>query len=223
MKLVAIIGSPRGMQGNTGMLLDGLLQGARAAGAEVELFSMATHDVRPCCSCEGCHITGECPIPDDFNGIKAAIAQADGVVMATPNYIMSVSAQLKALLDRCSGPIHTQEFQGKYAAAIVTSGSGGSDEVEAYLLSALQVTGFTTVGSLGALGWQMANPQLREAHLAAAADLGRQLVAAIRTHQAFPEQEENRRAITERMRNLATMMKEHWPFEYAYWMAQESV
>lgn len=217
MKLVAILGSPHGAQGNTGMLLDGVLQGARAAGADVTLYSLSNLDVQPCRSCEGCHIVGDCPIADDFPTIKDAITEADGVILATPNYIMNVSAQLKALLDRCSGPIHTQEWEGKYAAAIVTSGSGGSDEIEAYLLRALRMLGFTTVGSAGALGWQLNKPELREKLQATAAELGKQLVEAIRAQKRFPEQDEERNAFMNRFQQLVTMQKDHWKYEYDYW------
>jgi multimeric flavodoxin WrbA len=219
MKLVAILGSPRGMQGNTGTLLDGVLQGARDAGAAVTIFSLAELDVQPCRGCEGCHITGVCPISDDFAPIKAAMEEADGLVLASPNYILSVTAQLKALLDRCSGPIHTQALAGKYAAAVVTSGNASADVAD-YMLHALRLMGFTTVGSVAALGWQMANPATRAPQLTAAAVLGAQLVEAIRTQQHFPAQDDERHAIMERFRQLVTLQKDYWRYEYAIWQAR---
>ncbi|OPZ87241.1 MAG: NAD(P)H dehydrogenase (quinone) [bacterium ADurb.Bin429] len=220
MRLVAIIGSPHGMKGNTAVLLDGVMRGARAAGAEVTLVSLAEYTVQPCNGCEACHITGVCPIRDDFTTIKDAMLAADGVVLASPNYIISVSAQVKALLDRCSGPIHTQAFEGKYAAAVVTSGGGNSEEVEAYMLRALRMMGFTSVGSAGALAWQLLREETRIPLLNAAEALGYALVEAIRAKQAFPDQDEEHRQIRERMQTLVTMRKDHWPFEYEYWMAK---
>lgn len=220
MKLVAIIGSPRGMAGNTGILLEALLAGAREAGAEVQVFSLANMDVKPCVSCEHCHITGDCPISDDFDMISTAIAAADGVLLGSPNYIISVTAQMKAFLDRCSKQIHTQEWVGKYAAAVVTSGSSHTDVVAGYLSQALRVLGFTTVGSVGALGWQVAMPDQREPHLANAAALGHALVNAIHTQQTFPEQAEERAMLWDRMQHMVMRMQEHWPYEYAYWMAR---
>jgi len=43
MELVAILGSPHGMKGNTGKLLAGLLDGAKSAGADVVTYSLSPH------------------------------------------------------------------------------------------------------------------------------------------------------------------------------------
>lgn len=218
MKLVAIMGSPHGMNGNTGMLLQRMLQGVRDAGAEVELISLSEKDVQPCRGCDACHITGECIIADDFADIRRAFEQADGLILASPNYIVSVTAQLKALLDRCSPLIHLQALEGKYAAAVVTSGGPGSDEVEGYLLRFLRSLGYATVGSVGAMGWQLQQDALRAASLQAAAALGARLVQAIAAHTPFPEQQQEREAMLTRMRQLVGMQKAHWPYEYRYWV-----
>ncbi len=152
MKVVAIIGSPHGMQGNTGTLLEGVLQGVRVAGAEVELFSLSEKDVQPCRGCDVCHISGDCVINDDFDEMRRTFEQAEGLILASPNYIVSVSAQLKALLDRCAPLLHLQSLEGKYGAAVVTSGGPGSADVEQYLLHFLRSLGYATVGSVGGLG-----------------------------------------------------------------------
>ncbi len=218
MKLIAILGSPHGMKGSTGTLLDGVLHGARAAGAEVEIFSLSELQVQPCRGCDVCHRKGDCIIDDDFTRIRQAFEQADGLILGSPNYIVSVSAQLKALLDRCSPLLHLQSISNKYAAAVVTSGGPGSEEVEQYLLRFLRSLGYATVGSVGALGWQMQVPGKKEPNLEKAAVLGKQLVEAISTRQSFPEQAAERQAMIERMKHLITSQKERWPYEYEYWV-----
>jgi len=223
MKLVAILGSPHGMQGNTGILLDGVLQAVRAEGAEVEVFSLDKLDVKPCLGCDACHISGECAIDDDFERIRGAFEAADGLILASPNYIVSVSAQLKALLDRCSPLLHLQSIAGKYAVAVETSGGPGGEEVQAYLLRFLRMLGYATVGSVGALGWQMSNEAMKAKPLAAADELGRRLVKAIAEKQEFLEQQAERQAMYERMKQLMTMTREHWPYEYAYWAANHGL
>ena len=221
MKLVAILGSPRGMWGNTGTVLEGVLQGARDAGAEVTTFLLGELNVEPCNGCEACHITGACPISDDVAPILQAMAEADGLVLASPNYVRNITAQMKALLDRCSGPIHLQSLTGKYAAAVVTAGGADDDGVDTYLLRAARLLGYTTVGSLSTPAWALARPETRDPLLAAAAALGTQLVEATRIQQRFPEQEEERQAIMTRMRQIVTMQKEHWTYEYDVWSGRE--
>ena len=133
MKLLAIMGSPHDMRGNTGRLLEEVLKGVEQNGAEVELVSLSQSKVLPCVSCDVCHQTGSCPIKDDFEGIKAKLLACDGFIFASPNYITSVTAQLKALFDRCTNIIHCVSLEGKYGAAVETSGGGGDDEVLSYM------------------------------------------------------------------------------------------
>jgi multimeric flavodoxin WrbA len=219
MKLVAILGSPHGMKGNTGQLLTGLLEGAKEAGAEVTAFSLSEKEVAPCRACDACHKTGKCSIQDDFPEILLAMLNADAIVLASPNYILSVSAQMKALLDRCCGALHLQIMEGKHAAAVVTSGGSGSEEVEAYMLRFLRTLGCWTVGSLGAEGRQLFDEDSRTKLQVSAASLGAKLVAAAESQQTFPEQRAERAAFHERMKQLVTFRREEWPYEYEYWKA----
>jgi len=220
MNLVAILGSPHGVKGNTGKVLDALVAAARGRGAEVTLFSLAELKVGPCRACDTCHRTGLCPTRDDFHSIRDATLAADGVVLASPNYIFSVSAQMKCLFDRWCGPLHLQAMEGKYGAAVVTSGGAESPEVEAYILRFLRAMGCWTVGSVGAEGWTLADAAMARPVLELAAGLGVRLVEAIEKKQTFPDQVAERRAFYERMKGLVLAMKDRWPFEYERWQAR---
>ena len=219
MKVVAVLGSPHGMEGNTGKVLNALLGAARGRGAQVSLFSLAELKVEPCRACDTCHKTGTCPIEDDFNAIKDAMLAADGVVLASPNYIFSVSGQMKCLFDRCCGPLHLQAMEGKYGAAVVTSGGKESAAVEAYIVHFLRALGCWTVGSVGAEAQALADPAAASPILAAAADLGTRLVGAIEKKESFPEQEPERRGFRELMKSLVASRKAEWVFEYERWRA----
>jgi multimeric flavodoxin WrbA len=152
MKVVAVLGSPHGMTGNTGRLLEPLLDAVRQRGAETQVFSLAELEVGPCRGCDVCHRTGSCHIKDDGDTIKAAMAGADGVVLASPNYVFSVSAQMKALFDRCCGAIHCRGLSGTYGAAVVTAGGGGSEGVISYIGQFLLATAAWMVGGVAAEG-----------------------------------------------------------------------
>ena len=219
MELVAILGSPHGMKGNTGKLLAGLLDGAKSAGADVVTYSLSDLEVAPCRGCDACHKTGKCSIDDDFHLLRQAMLDADAIVLASPNYIVSVTAQMKALFDRCCGPLHLQAFEGKYAAAVVTSGGSGSEQVAQYMLRFLRTLGCWTVGSVGAEGRQLLDETECAGAVASAAALGAQLVAAAESRQTFPEQQPERDAFFRRMKDLMIARREHWPYEYGYWKA----
>jgi len=220
MKLVAILGSPHGIKGTTGQMLEALVAGAKENGAEVETFVLARMEVQPCRACDVCHKTGECAIEDDFGRIKRAMLAAEGIVLASPNYIFSVTAQMKALLDRTCGPLHLQAFEGKYGAVVVSSGGDGSEEVERYMIRFLRSHNLWTAGSIGAAAWELGDPARRAQILQGAAKLGTRLVQAIANKETFADQMAERRAFHERMKQLVAMRKADWPYEYEYWQAR---
>jgi len=217
MKIVAIMGSPLGMKGNTGVLLDGVIAGCKSGGADVTLLELCRLNVGPCRGCGRCHVTGECAVRDDYAKVKRAMVEADGIVFASPNYITCVTAQMKALFDRCSSILHCQAFEGKYGIAVVTSGGPESKEVEEYILHFLRNLGCWTAGSIGAEARKIAAGKARDEAVAAAGELGKQLAEVIRDKKTYPEQAKARQVFFERMKMLVTMNKDQWPHEYGYW------
>jgi multimeric flavodoxin WrbA len=99
-RIVAIYGSPR-RKGNTGLLLDKAVQGAREAGAEVEEVILRDLKMSPCLEIYGCKKTGRCVIEDDFQRVQDQIQASKGVMLASPIFFYSVSAHTKMLIDRC--------------------------------------------------------------------------------------------------------------------------
>jgi multimeric flavodoxin WrbA len=99
MKIVALLGSPR-KGGNTDVLADALLRGARKEGAEVEKIALRDRKIAPCRACYGCKKSGKCVIEDDMAGVLKDLLEADVWVFATPVYWWGPSAQLKLALDR---------------------------------------------------------------------------------------------------------------------------
>ena len=107
--IVGINGSPR-RGGNSEILLDNALEGASSVGATVEKIFLNEMDFRPCQACGGCDESGICMLPDDMRRIYKNIERADAIVVASPIYFGSVTAQLKAMIDR---------FQGAWVAKYV--------------------------------------------------------------------------------------------------------
>lgn len=217
MNIVAVNGSPTGAQGSTGRLLAALIDGAREQGAAVTLFELASLEVRPCTSCRTCQREGVCSIGDDYPRIKAALMAADGFVLASPNYISSVSAQLKALLDRSFSMIHCQALRGKYSACVVAAGSPMYQKPVDYLTQVCASMGCWRVGCAATGGGALDDPGQAPDVLAEARSLGADLTAAIREKKRFPDQEEQLAETFEIMRWVVEERRDAWPYEYQYW------
>ncbi len=99
MKVLAILGSPR-REGNTEILLDALICGAKEQGGEVEKLVLCDYNISPCIECETCSSTGECAIADDMQEIYLKLLTADAIVIASPIFFYSVTAVTKAFIDR---------------------------------------------------------------------------------------------------------------------------
>ncbi|MBA2880128.1 multimeric flavodoxin WrbA [Desulfosalsimonas propionicica] len=99
-QIVAIYGSPR-RAGNTAALLAEAVAGARSRGARVEEIVLRDCRISPCLEIYGCKKSGECVIKDDFQAVRDAMLAADGLMLATPIFFYTVSAHVKALMDRC--------------------------------------------------------------------------------------------------------------------------
>lgn len=97
--VLIICGSPR-IGGNSDLLCDQFAKGALDAGNLVEKISLAGKKIGFCTACYTCEKTGACPQKDDAAAIIEKMLAADVIVLATPVYFYTMSAQLKALIDR---------------------------------------------------------------------------------------------------------------------------
>jgi multimeric flavodoxin WrbA len=217
MKIIAIVGSPHGARGNTAKLTRIVLKGAELEGAHPETIYLPGKTVLPCLGCDYCHKKGRCAQKDAFPEIQQKIQAADGVVLGSPNYIFSVSAQMKAFMDRCGSMVHCLGFHGKYGASVVTSGGGDEEPIADYLNHFLMLTGIQSVGSVWATMGLIFADTFPEDIARRALDLGQRLVQAWRNKEVFPEIQAKMTAFKERMRQLMEYRQEEWPYEYDYW------
>ncbi len=114
--IVGILGSPR-VGGNVDLLLDAALQGAAESGAKVVKLVLNDLNIRPCQDCGGCNETGRCVIRDDMDQVYEAIEAMDGMVLASPVYFGGVTAQTKAMIDRCQALWARKYLLGKPLSA----------------------------------------------------------------------------------------------------------
>jgi multimeric flavodoxin WrbA len=77
------------------------MEGAASQGAEVKTVVLNDLEITPCQHCDACLEAGECRIEDDMAMVYRELEKADRIVLASPVHFMGVTAQAKAMIDRC--------------------------------------------------------------------------------------------------------------------------
>jgi len=114
MKVVALLGSPR-RNGNTDIMAEEVLRGAREAGAETDIIAIDEYHVRPIG--EVCDKSSERDDPrsdDDFPSLLEKFLNSDIIVWATPVYWAGLSGQLKCFLDRMSSYFNREPYKTRF-------------------------------------------------------------------------------------------------------------
>lgn len=88
------------MESNSEVLLRGVLEGAAAAGASVELVRLRQLRFSYCLACGWCHETGECRLADGMQGLYQSVEACNLLVVASPIQFATVSALTKAFVER---------------------------------------------------------------------------------------------------------------------------
>ncbi|MEN6347129.1 MAG: flavodoxin family protein [Armatimonadia bacterium] len=136
MRVIGLNASPN-QDGLTATMLISALDGAREAGAEIELVHMKTLKLKACRQCDNgwgvCRSEGRCIIEDDFQALREKLRGADALIFSTPVYYGEASEVAKNFLDRlrrCENPAPGEKpLVGRYAIGIACAGGGGGGTV----------------------------------------------------------------------------------------------
>ena len=183
-KILVLLGSPR-RKGNSALLAERIVEGAKAEGAEAAFVSLDEMGLEPCRGRGACQKKGSrgCAIDDAMQELYPAMIAADAWVVASPVYWFTMSAQTKLWMDRCFAlPAYAADpFSGKRIA--IAMAYGGDDPFDSGCVNALrtfqdaygyagaEIVGFV-YGSAAAAGEIRKN----KAVMKAAEELGRALV-----------------------------------------------
>lgn len=99
LKVVGIVSSPRKKM-NTDTFVTKVLEGAQSIGAETEKIYLNDLEIKPCQACDRFPAPDYCFYRDGMEKIYDVLATADALVIGSPAYFGSFSAQLKLLIDR---------------------------------------------------------------------------------------------------------------------------
>ncbi|ABK13963.1 MULTISPECIES: flavodoxin family protein [Methanothrix] len=146
--VLGISGSPKSGR-NTEYLLQRALRVASERGYRTESVLCSRLRVGFCTDCGECSKGKPCPIDDDMVKIYELLQNADGIVVASPVYFGSVTAQLKAIFDRTL-PLRRQGFRlrDKAGCAIAVGGSrnGGQEKTIEAIHAWMHIHGMIVVG-----------------------------------------------------------------------------
>lgn len=168
-RILIIAGSPR-KGGNSDALCDQFMLGAKEAGNEVEKLYLSDKNMHYCIGCNACQTTHTCFQKDDMAEILEKMKHADVIVLATPVYFYSMSAQMKTMIDR-SVPIYLQ-LRNKEFYFIATAAEK-NEEIERTIdslrgftdcLPNAQVKGILYGGNAWNIGDVLALPVMKQAY-----------------------------------------------------------
>ena len=129
MIVVGICGSPRGQA--TEHVLKEALRQLEEKGFETRLWTIRGKEVGACAHCDYCLANKECVLQDDMQELYVLLTEAKGIILATPVYNGGVSAQIKAVMDRCRAAVAADKnfFKGKIGMGLAVGGdrAGGQE------------------------------------------------------------------------------------------------
>lgn len=126
-KVLILSGSPR-KGGNSDLLCDEFMRGAKERGNDAEKIRVAEKNIEYCRACYYCKRNGKCVVDDDMGEVLDKMLAADVIVLASPVYFYSISAQLKTVVDRTV--VKWLQFQNKefyYIVIAAEEGEGVTD------------------------------------------------------------------------------------------------
>jgi len=171
-KVIGISGSPR--KGNTEILVKEALKAAEEVGdVEIEFIPLRGKKINPCLACYQCVDRKVlCIQQDDMLPLYKKFVEADGIIIGTPVYMYTVTAQLKAFMDRLTTLMKARfypeaPFRGDFskkvggAIAVGYDRHGGVEHALATIIhffltmDIIVVSGYTPTSYIGAAAWTL--------------------------------------------------------------------
>lgn len=181
-KIVILNGSPR-LHGNTAGLIEAFVRGAKQAGHEIVRFDLQKMDIHPCLGCLG---GGKDPLSpciqkDGMAEIYLQYETADVLVLASPMYYWSITAQLKTAFDRLFAVTEkSAEYRTPMQHCILLMAAEGDtpdnfEPVEHYYHALLRHLGWENLGEVYAGGVMQAGDIAGHPSLEKAYNLGKNI------------------------------------------------
>lgn len=150
LKIIGVSCSPRKGK-STRFALDAALEAAAESGAATQVIDLAEMTVNGCIACGKCNKELACSQEDDFPDLIPTLSDPEvgGIIIATPVYFGTMTAQCKAFLDRCvmfrrNGAL----FRSKVGGVIAVGGfrNGGQETAIHTVHAAMLIQDMIIVG-----------------------------------------------------------------------------
>lgn len=139
MKIVAIIGSPRG-QGAGYRIVKTIEERMKAMGeVDFRYLLLKEANLKNCLGCYTCMARGEerCPLKDQRAAMEQELLEADGVILSSPVHVANVSLLMKNFMDRFAYTNHRPVFHRQKVLTVVNMAGTSRKETQAALRWAL--------------------------------------------------------------------------------------
>jgi multimeric flavodoxin WrbA len=149
-RVVILVGSVR-KNGNTEVLANSFAEGAKLKN-DVQIISVADYNINPCAGCNSCakRENHRCFQNDDMDKIYDELLSADVLVIASPVYFYSLSAQLKAVIDRLHTPLRN-DFKVKKLGLLLVAGASLPSVFDSILVQYQLVLDYFKLESIGSV------------------------------------------------------------------------
>ncbi|MBP3726219.1 MAG: flavodoxin family protein [Bacteroidaceae bacterium] len=173
MKRIIVISTSLRHGSNSDLLAEKFIEGAMAAGNEVEKISLVGKNIQFCKGCMACQKLGRCVIQDDVNDIMQKVLHADVICWVTPIYYYEMSGQMKTLIDRMNA-MYELDYQFRDVYLLATAAEDEADtpkRAEAGLTGWIdcypksRLAGMLFCGGVNEPREIEGNPKLQEAYL----------------------------------------------------------
>lgn len=160
--ILFISGSPR--KNNNEKAITRMMEIAKQEGFKfLDQINLSDYEAKPCLACNACAKTKECIAPE-VNEINKKLEKTRAIIITSPVYFGSMTAQLKALLDRTRPLRKDFRLKDKIGAAITTGASrnGGQELTIQSIHSWMHIQGMIVVGDNSHFGGTLTCPVMED-------------------------------------------------------------
>ena len=182
MKKILVIMSAGTKLGNTDRLTDAYIKGLVERGHSVTKVYLGSMRIEGCRGCGVCQrLAPQCAVRDGMQDIYPLFAECDTVVMASPLYFWTITAQLKSFIDRLYAISVDDKYPQKDSVLLMTAGDDNDttfEQPKRYFRLLNQALGWNEVGIYcagGCTGCEKLARQIDKEHLENAYKLGLEL------------------------------------------------